>query len=61
MDQDILKKIEEIVDAPGCYPESARKPRDLRLREMTDWYDKYNEVNKGAIRILIAPSTFHLI
>ena len=45
MDQDILKKIEEIVDAPGCYPESARKPRDLRLREMTDWYEKYNEVN----------------
>lgn len=45
MDQEILTKIEAVVDAPTCYTESERKPREVRLQELTDWYNKYNDVN----------------
>jgi hypothetical protein len=45
MEQEILKQIEEVVDAPSCYPEAERKSREQRLQENIEWHEKYNEVN----------------
>ena len=45
MDQNLEVKIEELLDAPSCYPEFERKPREQRKQELIEWYEKYNEVN----------------
>ncbi len=45
MDQEILAKIDEIVDAPTLYPEVERKPRERRVQDMIEWYEANNEVN----------------
>ena len=45
MDQEILAKIDEIVDAPSIYPDVERKPRERRVQDMIEWYEANNEVN----------------
>jgi len=45
VDQIIKEKIEEVLDAPSCYPECERKSRDIRAAELKEWYEKYHEVN----------------
>ena len=45
MREEDRKLIEEIADEPSLYPEKERKSREVRIKELTYWSDKYNEVN----------------
>lgn len=45
MEVNILKQLEEIADAPTCYPEKVRKSREQRLEELLEWYNRYNDIN----------------
>ena len=45
MDANILNQIEEILEAPTCYPERPRKSREERREDLIGWYEKYNDVN----------------
>lgn len=42
---DIKQEIDRVLDAPSCYPEYERKSRELRERELYDWYEHYQEIN----------------
>ena len=44
--KEIESEIEKLLDAPSCYPEDERKPRELRREELYGWITKYNEVNQ---------------
>ncbi|MBQ2311742.1 MAG: hypothetical protein II185_04235 [Firmicutes bacterium] len=61
MDKLIYDRIQEVLDAPSCYPEQERKSRDARKKELTAWYEKYNEVHVcynlyGCDRVCSAPA-----
>lgn len=45
MDIQIKAQIEEILNAPTCYPECERKSREIRESDLIEWYKKYSEVN----------------
>lgn len=46
MDNATKLKIENILDAPTCYPEKQRKSRKQRYTDLVYWYEKYNDVNE---------------
>lgn len=46
MEDSVRQKIENILDAPTCYPEKERKTREQRYTDLVYWYEKYNDINE---------------
>ena len=65
MEEKILNRIEAVLDAPSCYPEYERKSREVRRKELIDWFEKYGEVNEsynlwGMDRVMSQPGDHFL-
>lgn len=46
MEEAVKQRIEEVLEAPTCYPERERKSYEQRRADLVYWYETYNEVNE---------------
>ncbi len=46
MDELTKKKIDAILNEASVFPNKARKPREIRERDLIEWYEKSEEVNE---------------
>ena len=46
MTNSVAAEMEKVLDAPSLYPDEKHKPRQLRERDLSDWLEKYGEVNR---------------